>query len=62
MDVEFGASGPCFMRVDDVSLSFLNLMDGAYPYDARVKGLFDALASCVRSRGVAWRALLPARR
>ncbi|MFO0652970.1 MAG: hypothetical protein U0326_42525 [Polyangiales bacterium] len=57
MDVDFGDVRQCFMRVEGVALSFLNIMDSPYPYDDRVRGLFDAVAASVRSRAPAWREL-----
>lgn len=61
MDVDFGPERPCFVRVDGASLSFMNLMDGPYPFDDRLARLFDAVAASVRARGDAWRGLHRAR-
>jgi hypothetical protein len=58
-DLAFDADGPCFTRVGAISLGFMNLLEGPYPFDGEVQRLFDSVAAHVRGREDAWRALSP---
>lgn len=43
-----------YRRVGDISLSFINLFDGPYPFDENVKALFDVLEDNVRRHEKDW--------
>jgi hypothetical protein len=55
--IHFSPVTQYYRRVGNISLSFMNLWDRPYPFDDRVKALFDALEAAVSAAPNRWQGL-----